>query len=144
MQIRSVAVSVCVVLFIGLAGCPGPSSRPEVELVPVDGTVTMDGKPLAGASVMFGEGAAVGETDANGHYELARGNQKGCPVGDFQVVVEKWVMDDGSPYKSAEMSPKDAGAKQEIPAKYSDMNATELKATVPVGGGTIDFELKPE
>jgi hypothetical protein len=46
-------------------------------------------------------------------------------------------------YKSAEMSPKDAGAKQEIPAKYSDMNATELKATVPAGGGTIDFELKP-
>jgi hypothetical protein len=54
MQIRSVAVSVCVVLLVALAGCPGPSSRPEVELVPVDGTVTMDGQPLAGASVMFG------------------------------------------------------------------------------------------
>jgi hypothetical protein len=62
-------------------------------------------------------------------------------VGEYQVIIEKWVMPDGSLYKSADMSPMDAGAKQEIPAKYSNMESTELKASVSAGGGTIDFEL---
>lgn len=142
MRIHSVTVLGCAVLLLTLAGCPSTSTRPEVELVPVEGTITLDGQPLASASVMFGQGDAVGETDANGHYKLARGDRKGVPVGDYQVVVEKWVTEDGSPYKSDEMSPMDAGAKQEVPAKYSNMESTELKATVAAGGGTFDFELK--
>ncbi len=144
MRIHSVTVFGCVVMLLTLAGCPSADTRPEVELVPVDGTVTLDGQPLAGASVMFGGGSAMGETDANGHYELARGDRKGAPLGDHTVLIEKWVTEDGSPYKSNEMSPMDAGAKQEIPAKYSNGESTELKATVPAGGGAIDFELKSE
>ncbi len=144
MRIHSVTVFSCAVMLLTLAGCPSASTRPEVELVPVDGTVTMDGEPLAGASVMFGGGSAMGETDANGHYELARGDRKGVTVGDHTVVIEKWVTEDGSPYKSDEVSPMEANAKQEIPAKYSNGETTELKATVPAAGGTIDFELKSE
>lgn len=141
MRLRSVVGCVCVLLLLVLSGC-APSGIPEGPApVPVDGTVTLDGQPLAGASVMFGQ-AAFGETDANGHYQLsASGGKKGCPPGDYQVVVEKWVMPDGSPYKSGEMSPMDAGAKQEIPAKYTSMESTELKASVPAAGGTFNFDL---
>lgn len=145
MRICSVMVLGCAALVVTLAGCPGGSTRPEVELVPVEGTITLDGKPLANASVMFGGGVAMGETDASGHYELmSQGTKKGVPVGEYKVVVEKWVMPDGTAYKNAEgVNPMDAGAKQEIPAKYSNMDSTELKATVPAGGGKVDFELKP-
>ena len=141
MRLRSVVGCVCVLLVLVLPGC-APSGIPEGPApVPVEGTVTLDGQPLAGASLMFGQ-SAFGETDANGHYELsAAGGKKGCPPGEYQVVIEKWVMPDGSPYKSADMSPMDAGAKQELPAKYTNMETTELKATVPAEGGTFPFEL---
>lgn len=142
MRIHSIVVLVCAVLVLTVAGCSSGSSSPPVELVPVEGMVTLGGEPLVGASVMFG-GDAMGETDAQGHYELSRGDRKGVPVGEYQVVVEKWVMPDGSLYKNDEgISPIDSGAKQEVPRKYSNMETTELKATVPAGGGKIDFELK--
>jgi len=142
MRIHSTVVLGCALLVLSLAGCSSGSSRPDVELVPVEGVVTLGGEPLAGASVMFG-GVAMGETDAEGRYELSQGTKKGVPVGEYQVVIEKWVMPDGSLYRSDEgISPMDSGATQEIPPKYSNMEMTELKATVPAGGGKVDFELK--
>jgi hypothetical protein len=126
-----------------LVGCGGGGGPKRPELAPAEGTITMDDKPLAEASVMFGNGSATAETDANGHYVLmGHGGKKGCPPGDYKVVVEKWVNKDGSVYRSADMSPMDAGATQKIPPQYSSMEKTELKATVPAGGGKIDFKLK--
>ena len=142
MRIRSVTTVGCAVLLLVLAGCPTAPTREPLELVPVEGTVTLDGEPLVGASVMFG-GISVGETDANGHYELAQGERKGCAVGEHQVVIEKWVMPDGSVYRDTEgISPFDAGATQELPPKYASVELSELKGTVPEGGGTVDFELE--
>lgn len=139
MRIHSVGWCVCSLLLLALTGCP--AGREEPKLVPVQGTVTMDGKPLAGASVMFG-GVAFGETNASGHYELGRGEKKGVPPGEYTVVIEKWTMPDGSAYRNAEgVSPMEAGAKQELPARYSNTEQSELKKTVPEAGGTIDFEL---
>jgi hypothetical protein len=142
MRIHSVTTAGCAVLLLVLAGCPGGPAREPLELVPVEGTVTLGGDPLVGASVMFG-GISVGETDANGHYELAQGDRKGCAVGEHQVVIEKWVMPDGSVYRSDEgISPMDAGATQQLPPKYASTELSELTATVPEGGGKIDFELE--
>lgn len=145
MRIRSVTMVGCAVFLLTLAGCPGGGTDAPEELVPAQGTVTLDGEPLAGASVMFG-GVSVGETDANGHYELTyQGKEKGVPPGEHAVVIERWVMPDGSVYKSQEeMSPMMAGAEQQLPARYSAISETQLKATVPAGGGTIDFELTSE
>lgn len=144
MRIHSVVLCICALFLSPLAGCGGGVVKKGPALVPVDGTVTLDGKPLAEASVMFGAGSAFGQTDATGHYELkAQGAKKGCPVGDYKVVVEKWVKADGSVYQSAEgISPMDAGAKQTIPPQYSDMEKTELKAKVTESGGKFNFELK--
>lgn len=139
MRIHSVALYVCALLLFASAGCTPSKEGPK--LVPVQGTVTMDGKPLAGASVMFGGGVAFGETNASGHYELSQGEKKGIPAGEYKVVIEKWTNPDGSVYKSAGISPMEAGAKQEIPARYSHPEQSELKKTVPEAGGTIDFEL---
>ncbi len=142
MRIRSVALCICALVLSLLVGCTGGGGPKPPELAPVEGTITMDDKPLAEASVMFGNGA-TGETDANGHYVLmGHGGKKGCPPGDYRVVVEKWLKADGSVYRSADMSPMDAGATQKIPPKYSDMEKTELKAKVAAGGGKFDFPLK--
>ena len=143
MRFHSVALCICALFLYLLAGCTGSTGPKPPELAPVEGTVTMDDKPLVEASLMFGAGSATGQTDANGHYVLmGHGGKKGCPPGNYKVVVEKWVNKDGSVYRSAEMSPMDAGATQTIPSKYSDMEKTELKAKVPAGGGKVDFQLK--
>ncbi len=145
MRVHFVVFCFCALLLSPLLGCGGGAANKGPALVPVEGVVTLDGKPLAEASVMFGTGSAVGETDANGHFVLkAQGGKTGCPVGEFKVIVEKWVKPDGSVYRSADgVSPMDAGAKQQIPARYSDLEKTELKASVKKeGGNKFEFQLK--
>ncbi len=146
MRIHFVVFCCCALLLSPLfAGCGGAKVPQGPKLVPVEGTVTMDGKPLAEASVMFGTGQGIGETDANGRFELKSiGGKKGCPVGEFKVIIEKWVKADGSVYRSADgISPMDAGAKQQIPARYSDPEKTELSASVKEGGNNkFEFQLK--
>lgn len=145
MRIQSVAVLSCALLVVTLSGCPTATTVDKPDLVPVEGTITLDGEPLEGASVMFG-GVAVGHTDASGHYELLyQGTDKGCPAGSHAVVVEKWVMPDGSVYRDTEgISPMEAGATQQLPVRYANIEQTQLKETVPEGGGTIDIELTSE
>lgn len=130
-------------------GCGGGRSADLPKLVPVSGTVTLDGKPVAGASVNFvpaGKtrgGMCYGMTDDNGRYELLAGDrQKGAPAGEFRVTCSKWIRADGSPFTSdGTQSPEMAGAKQMLASRYSDQARTELKATVPDTGGTFDFAL---
>jgi hypothetical protein len=78
-----------------LVGChkPGP------ELAPVSGHVTLNGKPLENADVVFqpdnGKSPAVARTDAEGRYELAyKRGVVGGPVGPntVQIRVSKEVV----------------------------------------------------
>ncbi len=153
MRIQSVALLTCVLLLLGLAGCPGGASRELPDLVPVAGTVTLDGEPLSGAEVAFiptgstPGTACFGATDPSGHYEMmADADHKGAPAGEFNVAITKWVMEDGSDFHSEEgLSPMEADARNLLPPKYSDEAETELKATVPAGGSdSINFELSSE
>ena len=151
MRIQSVALLSGALLLLALAGCPGGgASRDLPDLVPVAGTVTLDGEPLPGAEVAFlptgstPGTACFGLTDASGRYEImADADHKGAPAGEFQVAISKWVMEDGSDFHSAEgLSPMEAAARNLLPPKYSEEAETELKATVPAGGSdAINFEL---
>jgi hypothetical protein len=62
-------------------------------LVPVSGTVTLDGAPLADAGVMFSPvepgPSASGTTDAQGKFELMTINDMGAVIGEHQVAVTK-------------------------------------------------------
>lgn len=139
MWTRVCALLVCALPILAFSGC-GEAGPPEPELAPVSGVVTLDGKPLPEATVIFG-GVSRGITDAEGRYELSRGEKKGAPMGKQRVVIDKWVLPDGSLY-TGDVSPLEADAKQLLPSKYSDEGASELTADVPAGGGTIDFDLK--
>ena len=148
MRVLSAGVLSCAFLTFALTGCGGGRDPALPDLAPVSGTVTMDGEPASGVAVTFWPagssrgGMCFANTDEGGRYELkdAHGD-KGAQEGDFQVTCSKWVTADGSPFTSDTESPMEAGAQQLISARYSDEAITELKATVPAGGGTFDFEV---
>jgi len=136
-----------VVALLCLAGC-GPKHPNLPPQYPVSGTIRLDGKPLAGAGVMFlpreetrGNGA-LGMTDDAGKYTLKTDyGGPGAPEGTYVVTISKLVNRDGTPYV---FNPDvaEAGERETLPAHYNDSMKTILTATVPKGGDTIDFELK--
>jgi hypothetical protein len=143
------ALRFAICLTLAIAGCEGRDpSLPD--LVPVTGTVTLDDKPLSNASLQFiPSGSTVGTgsggaTDAEGKYTLRTAHDGvGAPVGEYRVLISKYKRPDGSdfPLDSPE-GPMDAGADESLPPQYSDPEKSTLTATVPAGGGTIDFPLK--
>jgi hypothetical protein len=135
-------------LMVVVAGCGG--NTPVLpKLMPVGGTVTLDGKPLSGAAVTFiptgstrGIGAN-GHTDKAGKYEIVtnRGG-KGTPEGTYKVLIAKLVMPDGSDFPvNSNIAPIDSPARQILPAFYSEVHQTVLAATVQEGPNSIDFPL---
>jgi hypothetical protein len=134
-------------LILPLMGCT--RSEPDApKLVPVTGTVMLDGKALAQAQIRFvptgdtkGFGS-TGTTDSDGKYALKgqRGGN-GAVAGSYKVVISKRVMPDGSP-PTDDKAPMESAAREILPPKYSVSGQTSLTATVPPEGGTVDFPLK--
>jgi hypothetical protein len=122
----------------------------------VAGTVMLDGKPLADAEVAFYlQGAPVegfygsaAKTDAEGKFELIAGEAKGAVPGSYKVTVSAMKDANGGPVvisegMDLEQLKMQGQAKETLPPKYSDMEKTELKATVEKGKADgYDFPLK--
>lgn len=133
---------------ICLVGCQ--SRDPDLPpLVPVSGTITHEGMPLAKAAVYFmptgatlGTGSS-GVTDDQGHYELhTLHNGKGAPVGAYKVTISRIVRPDGTDFPPGEVIDEmGTPHKQLLSPKYSNMEQSILSAEVPEGGKTIDFSL---
>src|SRR5262245_55056819 len=110
---------------VAATGC-NPEKLPRLGRV--TGIVTLDGQPVADASIMFdgakpGEPASLGRTDAEGKYELyySRGH-KGATHGEHPVYISTYQpASDDNPQSRRET----------IPAKYN--GKSELKATVKGG-----------
>lgn len=114
-----------------LAGCGGPE-HPDVG--EVSGTVTLDDKPLAEASIMFQPSngrASTGTTDANGKYSLMYlDGVSGAMIGSNKVMISTQVDgEDGQPPL----------VKEKLPPRYH--SRTELTADVKAGSNTFDFKL---
>jgi hypothetical protein len=130
-----------------VAGCGKKSTEPAVE-----GVVTLNGQPLANASVQFvPQGASMGQagfgkTDAAGKFAIgsADGKQHGSPPGEYLVVISKHVKPDGTDYiPKPEEDPMLANFKELLPATYSDHTQSQLRTEVPAGGTkTLEFKLK--
>src|SRR5207247_148223 len=135
---------------LATVGCGSKTAGPP--LVPVEGVVTLDGKPLAGANIMLqprgetrGDRASFGKTDASGKFVItsADGKHKGAAVGNYQVVIGKLIKPDGSDFiPDPNSGPEDTGGfRQLLPAAYSDEAKSVLTAEVP-DGGTKSLEFK--
>ncbi len=134
------------ILCLATCGCgKAGASAPQLQELPVNGTVTLDGKPLAGAEIVFMTGeppaAFAGKTKDDGAYRLqtVAGREATCQ-GACKVTISRLVKPDGSPL-GPEETPADAGAVEQLPAKYSRFDQTTLSATVAAGGTTVDFAL---
>ena len=122
--------TVAVLWLATLAGCGG-----NADLGTVAGVVTLDGQPLANATVEFvpadgGEERSSydGTTDASGRYELYfSASQKGATPGAYTVRI--WPPD----------SDDEPAPAPKLPPQYS--TRSELTATVEVGSNSIDFPL---
>jgi len=113
-------------LFLGAVGC-GRGDLPD--LGEVRGTVTLDGKPLAGVNVQFFPDAgrpAVGTTQNDGSYQLMYTHGvSGTKVGSAAVIIA-WP--DGEP------------GPVPVPAKYGAEGG--LKVEVKHGSNTFDFPME--
>jgi hypothetical protein len=76
-------------IMTAICGCgEGP------KLVPVTGVVTLDGKPLTEAGILFAPAEAgllpaSGQTDAQGRFQLTTLNRPGATAGSYRVTVVK-------------------------------------------------------
>lgn len=135
------------------AGCG--SGAPQ--LVPVSGAVTLDGKPLAGATVVFypqlapdaGASAEVIEsraiTEADGSFKLINihDGSKGAMTGHHKVTVTKMVMKDGTVIPpDTDLAILGPNARELVPATYTELARTTLTAEVADGGSEIFLDLK--
>ncbi len=136
-------------------GCGGGDN--SVPTADVAGTVTKDGKPMAGVEVFFSTDKfeGYGKTDENGKYRLING----AAVGTNKIFMKKF--NGGVPIKGmdtsipgmdekqaaammAAQSAKDGGKEDPsmIPKEYSDPATTKLTFPVPEGGSeSADFRL---
>ncbi len=141
-------------------------------LTDVTGTVTLDGKPVEGASLYFAMEStpsiyAIGTTDADGTYSLStfRGGDRtfrGALPGDYLVTVvkkedsgqseedvSKMTIEEQTNYR---MSKAASGGKMRnkkfvyhIPQKYGLATTSGLKVTIPKDGSIVqDFPLTSE
>ncbi|MBA2114739.1 carboxypeptidase-like regulatory domain-containing protein [Bremerella alba] len=129
----SVVLATSLISFVGCRGGGDPG------VVRVTGTVTMEGKPLPNATVLFvsGQGRPSGAlTDESGRYELNyTGHQKGARIGHNRVQITTAQ----GPSETMEGEPVPA-IPESIPAKYN--SRSELEFTVTEDGENVaNFEL---
>lgn len=141
---RKSSRQIAALIVAALAGCSKAPTRTPVQEVPVKGVVTLDGKPLAQAEVVFTTlslGTFTAATKDDGSYQLSSsfGGEAVCK-GPCKVTIQKWEMPEGAQLQP-DMSPQLQGAKPLLPPRYSDSEKTELKADVPESGGDFNFEL---
>lgn len=148
---------------VSISGC-NQSDRPTI--VRASGKVTLNGTPVAGASVSFqpvsGGRPCGGVTNADGVYEITSYEENdGAAVGEYRVAIIK-ISGEGA-QKPSEAAPAedpslalsdiadptetDTPAKQPettylVPQKYSDPANSGLTANVPASGSDeLNFEL---
>ena len=142
-----------IALALMLVGCGTQAQKSDVPLVPANGTVTLDGQPLADADVQFipegdtlGQGG-YGRTGQDGTFQASTPfGEAGLATGAYRVVIQKFVSPDGSAFTGSidpNVPPIEASYREALPPIYSDQDASTLKATVsPDSPKPIDFALK--
>jgi hypothetical protein len=141
------------------------------HLTKVSGKVTLDGKPVDGATVVFTETAnpslmSTGVTDAQGEYSLTTfsGGDKpirGCPPGNYQVSITKKEEDGPPPADTSamtieerihyDMSRSGRGMSEKkkfiyhVPQKYELAQKSGLTVEVPSEGNIVkNFALESD
>ena len=135
-------------LCVVLSGCGGSG----VDTVAVHGKITLDGKPLSAGLITFQpvkieaslpNRPAFGSIQSDGQYSLSTFRpDDGAVPGDYVVILHAaegiTPVDEFSKAAAATAGPT-------IPAIYTNVEQSPLKATIPAAGSgaqQIDFDLK--
>jgi hypothetical protein len=152
-------------VLVALSGCLLLGCGGKDQPVRVNGTVTLDGKPVDGAGVTFypakeGGRQASGITGSDGTFQLTTFKPNdGALAGEYKVTVQysdplsetdvpkveqgKSMKDVWEAAMKAQKSKSKKPPKWVIPTKYSDPNKTELKQKVPTDGSvTLSLQSK--
>jgi len=132
---RAALLTVTLAAVLGTLGCGrGP------KVYPVEGQVLVGGKPAPRATVTFhpvreAEGPVVRPTaqaDEQGKFQLTTFQKgDGAPAGDYKVTVSLYLATRRSPQE-------DPTPVNYLPERYSQADASGLKATVSPGDNRID------
>lgn len=142
---RSFWCGLAAAALLAATGCGGPAADySALGLVNVSGTVTLDGSPLEGATVVF-EAAdgqfSSGVTDAGGRYTLRiDSDHTGVTPGEKIVRVTSRPLSEEWGEEGEENGGEAAGGgppPEKIPARYN--RESELRLTVP--GETYNIDL---
>lgn len=126
------------ILVVSLAGCVDNSG-----LAPVTGVITLDGKPLEKAGVMFHPDAggvpAAGETDADGKFTLStRVPGDGASIGNNVMTVAKaGHANPGAAVEEGEI----VAMKLLTPLKYGNPKTSGLTIEVKRGMEPVKIDL---
>ena len=141
MRLRSVLTVYLSCIFACLFGCGGD----KLDLVPVKGTVLLDGKPITkigqGGVSFFADASKGNQTqhiptgaiDADGNYELQTGGQNGAPLGTYKVLVNVFqnTPDEGPVTPRMLLHPK-----------YYDLTKTDISVEVVAKSSPGQYDLK--
>ena len=139
---RLLPLAVPIFVSLLLAGCGGSSE----DLAPVQGTVTLDGQPLADALVEFelepgdnvyqrtSGSSSRGKTDANGRYTLKYTHeQEGALVGKHVVRIT-------TRSTTIDATGKEVSVPERLPPRFN--LRSELTAEVEPGSNEVNFPLQ--
>lgn len=131
------STSVAVLILLATTGCSRSSDR-----VAIEGTVSVDGRPLDAGAISFTPeqgtvGPTAGGTIVAGRFQIPAA---GGPVpGDYRVTIT-------AVRTTADTVPDDFGAgmkpvsRQFLPSRYNDQST--LRAEIRAGGTPLTFELE--
>ncbi len=135
----------CLTAIALVAGCGRSDGLKRAPLV---GLLTIQGAPLAGASVEFtpvgetpGQGA-IGISDSQGKFEVisSRRGHEGIPPGEYNVRVSLFANPDGTPLPPEATQADNPFAYEAIPNPYSGVGSP-LKVSIPEAGGEVKVDV---
>jgi len=143
----------CAAAAVAAAGLLVGCGESGPKLVPVSGTVTLNGKPLEGASIAFQptsqDGIPAGDvTGPDGNYKAITKGRSGVMPGKYKVVVTKSLIDPAKirpEFKDdpsmAQLSLGPMEGKTEVQRKKEQLEGT-FEREIPPEGGVQDFDVK--
>ncbi len=140
-----VVLIICTVVLANIAGCGGSVKGIDPDLVPVTGTVLLDGKPLASGIVGFApeEEGASSSTGIikNGKFTLKQtASAHGAKPGKYKISIQSW-----STPPSMDKDGKSIKGVSAIHKKYNNPKTSGLSAEVKKDDtNDFTFELKKE
>ncbi|MGC4006021.1 MAG: carboxypeptidase-like regulatory domain-containing protein [Pirellulales bacterium] len=129
-----------------LCACAASGCGNGFKTVAVGGRVTLDGKPVADAGVLFTPDrkgpTAAARTAADGTFTLKTGKLDGAAPGVYRVAIQKEeVVGNQVDAKGEEIADARTTIKHGVPARYADPATSGLTLEIKEATTDADFSL---